>query len=122
MALERLYFKSEKEFSNWARRNARPCGKEAIKEVEKIIIHEKAHFEKAKSLGYDPVYGVDALFWKANNAKQYNTEVESFLVDYKGIRPTPADLIRICLAPKDPSEGDLEIVARVKRDLKIAKK
>lgn len=74
MAREFLKFKTEKEFSTFARKNARYHAKvygqdvitDALQKIEELILHEKAHYETAKDLGYDPVYVAFAVFLPGN--------------------------------------------------------
>lgn len=117
-----IRFESEERFVAWARKYAEVYGRQAysnieegVAEVEEIIIHEKAHFEKARSLGYDPVYQVFGLVDQQGDPN--NTIVDAYQVDYNGRRPTGEDLIEILLAPKIPSEDDLELANRTRKSL-----
>ena len=118
MAREVLRFESEEEFSNWVRKNANPHGVKNY-DAEDTISHERAHFEKARALGYKPFYGVYAYF-SGNDDKreQYDAIVQYYLVDYEGERPTPEDLIQILLAPEKPSIEDLDKANAAEESLK----
>jgi|TARA_Y100000310_G_scaffold306311_1_gene347339 hypothetical protein len=71
--------------------------------------HERAHIEKAEALGYTPVYAVRIF------TSDGLTPVDIF-VDFPNEEPTDSHLIEICLAPENPSEGDLEIVQKLRRE------
>ncbi len=119
---EVLEFKSEEEFSNWAKRHADYWIGDAVKAAEAAVkaaeaAEDSITHEKAKYLGYEPVYGVYACFLAGDKKKQCGAVLQYYQVDYKGKRPTPEDLIKICLAPKNPSIGDLDIVERCRKEL-----
>jgi hypothetical protein len=116
MFRDTLRFKSEEEFINWARKNAAKYGKVAMEEVEEIMAHERAHYEMAKKLGYLPVYRVSGILRGYENEPE-RAIVDAFEIDYEGRRPNPEDLIKIVLAPKNPSEADLDIAERCRKEL-----
>lgn len=68
--------------------------------------HEKAHFEKAKALGYDPVYGVRMI-------PDCPPVVLTWFVDFRGKEPTDDDLIAILLAPENPGEDDINLAQKL---------
>lgn len=116
MGRENLHFRSEKEFCNWARRNAHVRRWEK-KDIEDLILHEMAHFRKARSLGYYPHYGVYAIFGPEDRSANHAL-VLSYFIDYRGKKPNARDLIEIYLAPQNPSAQDLENAARWRKALK----
>ncbi len=115
-----LKFTSEERFVAWAREYAKVYARiyapdDGIAEVEEIIVHERAHFEMARSLGYDPVYQVFGLI--DSNGDPNNTIVDAYQVDYRGKRPIGDDLIKILLAPKDPSREDIDNADKARKTL-----
>jgi hypothetical protein len=75
-----------------------------------IADHEREHFEAALRLGYRPIY---ALQHFTNDPSKPFT----FAIDFIEKEPTSVDMIAICLAPREPSEGDLELVAQLRRSV-----
>jgi hypothetical protein len=76
--------------------------------IPAIIEHEKAHFEKAKEIGYQAIYLL-RIRKKRNGIETYQP----------GVYPigdlTPKGHRTICLAPEDPSSEDLRNARRYKR-------
>lgn len=72
--------------------------------VQNIIDHEKAHYEKAKELGYTPLF-----FIKERSSTQGNEQINRLDIS---VRINSAiwvwDKKKILLAPKNPSPSDLE--------------
>lgn len=66
--------------------------------IDSTIQHEKAHFEKAKQLGYNPTY--DAVVFKNLFGIYIDCRVEHE-------QATKSDLLKIALAPENPSIEDL---------------
>ncbi|MEK6860072.1 MAG: hypothetical protein AABX54_04630 [Nanoarchaeota archaeon] len=83
-------------------------------EIEELIVHERAHFERAKQLRYTPLYALST----------YTIENPlNVLILFNGVifsekNPTDRHMIKILLAPRDPSEDDLYVSRRLKRELK----
>ncbi|MEK6889908.1 MAG: hypothetical protein AABX35_01845 [Nanoarchaeota archaeon] len=67
--------------------------------------HERAHFEKAKELGYTPQYVAKLI---VDNP----SIIILAAVDFIGREPTPSDMVKICLAPRRPSKEDLELAVK----------
>ena len=66
--------------------------------------HERAHFEKARELGYTPQY-------VARLVVDNPSVIILAAVDFDR-EPTPSDMVKICLAPKKPSKEDLELAIK----------
>lgn len=72
----------------------------SLEKISRIFEHEKSHFDMAKKLRYKPVYGIK-IYLKNNNEKILETDVYVL----NGFRKEE-DVIKIALAPKNPSEVD----------------
>lgn len=68
-------------------------------EIITTINHEVAHFEKARELGYNPVYGIMKKNFKIFHL---NFSLQIPHVRYEK-EPKPQDLVEIALAPENPS-------------------
>lgn len=76
-------------------------------EVDNCITHERAHFETALKLGYNPVYG--AVY--SPRFQDSKPLVLHCFVGFIGKKPTSKELIEICLAPSDPGLLDRTMAA-----------
>ena len=72
-----------------------------------ILEHEKAHFEKALELGYNPQYGIHMIV-------DCPPAILAGFVDFKGRVPEGQDMMDILLAPEQPGEDDLKLVEEIK--------
>ena len=113
-----MRFESEQEFAAWVRENNR-TDKTNKTQTDKTIAHEKAHFEKASSLGYKPYYAIECFPWLKKDTNPKTAVVRNYLVEYDGERPQAMDHIEILLAPLDPSIPDLEAVNSIMNNLRI---
>lgn len=81
-------------------------------EIEDKVNHEKAHFEKARELGYDFVYNLN-ISHDAGDLHKISNEVV-----FNGRLPIPEHMIQILLAPEKPSESDLHTARELASKLK----
>ncbi|MEK9185111.1 MAG: hypothetical protein AAB866_03045 [Patescibacteria group bacterium] len=77
---------------------------------EEIIEHERAHFDKAKELGYNPRYLVEYIQGTNHEDDGIYQFIQAFV---KHSSVSDKDLLAICLAPKDLSKGDIRIAKRL---------
>lgn len=79
-------------------------------EILPILDHEKAHFQKAMELGYNPLYGIRMVV-------DSPPIILTGFVDFKERVPQGEDMVKILLAPENPSEDDLKLVERINREM-----
>lgn len=80
------------------------------RDVIESLDHEKQHFEKAKELGYNPVYGVRMI-------PDFPPPIDFYFIDWEGKEPKGQDRIDILLAPDQPSGNDLKLVEMIRSSL-----
>jgi hypothetical protein len=72
--------------------------------AERLAKHEQAHFEEARRLGYDSVY----VFTHERVSEACTDHVYKCKV-MTPIDTKKEDVVRICLAPDNPSKHDYEL-------------
>jgi len=122
MKSSKLYrYKSEKRLRNALRRLWRVL---RYKNVEGIINHERAHFDKAIELGYSPTYALSihkrTLFGRLLT---YEIEANTLVWNSRSVDPRRfyGDMIQVALAPSDPSRIDKKQINRANRLLSAIK-
>tara|TARA_Y100000310_G_scaffold278945_1_gene297758 strand:- start:145 stop:447 length:303 start_codon:yes stop_codon:yes gene_type:complete len=85
-------FQTEKEFREWVEKNGFRKG---YTQYALDIIHERSHFNKAVSLGYNPHYNIKKIHGEWVPAVEIKGKVKI------------TDNIGILLAPKNPSLSDM---------------
>ncbi|MGD9276189.1 MAG: hypothetical protein PVJ67_03370 [Candidatus Pacearchaeota archaeon] len=93
MNLEKI-FRNEKAFCEYIKEEYSKFPEIA----EKIILHEKAHYEKAKELNYNPFYAI------GKNPNSFYSFVPHIIVS----SVSNEDELLIVLAPEIPSHEDLD--------------
>ena len=75
--------------------------------IDRVIEHERDHFEKAKSLGADPIYVLEKRLslmykpWKPGIMRRKQISIQ--------------DAIDIFMAPRYPSNSDLRMANKLRR-------
>lgn len=113
-----IRFESEQEFATWVKKNNSTNGTNES-QTDETIAHEKAHFEKALSLGYKPFYAIEGFPWLKKDINPKTAVVRSYLVEFDGKRPQAMDHIEILLAPVNPSIPDLEAINSIMHNLRM---
>jgi|SRR3989344_7248210 len=103
--MEHTYATYEDCFKSLTRMNANPD------EIVECLDHEKQHFDKAKELGYQPVYGVKMV-------PEFPPIIDFYFIDFKDKKPVGQDMIDILLAPDQPGENDLKLVDRIRSEMR----
>lgn len=79
-------------------------------EVTALLDHERQHFEKARRLGYQPIYGVRMV-------PDFPPIIDFGFIGFEGKKPVGQDMIDILLAPDTPGEDDLILAGRIQSEL-----
>ena len=79
-----------------------------------VYVHERAHFEKAKKLGYDAELVLAkiqlTIFGKLI---EYNNSYSTRTISKNGQAVLPDHQLQISLAPKNPSQRDYQKAGRI---------
>ena len=94
----RIYFDREEDLERFLREETGW----AEEDIARFIGHERAHFDKAVVLGYQPRYNARLTL----DSKR----VHGLAVDVPGV--TPEHMAQIAMAPEDPGYWDIELADR----------
>jgi len=102
MGIVTLRFETYEKYLSWLKKGS------DSNRAEFIADHEKEHFDEALRRGYTPVYASQVF------SSDGWTPI-CHALDFVDKEPTKEDLIAICLAPKVPSKGDLDLVEDLRK-------